>query len=160
MSIVFRVSTKKIYERRLSGIIELSCLQPAMAKRAFQLKSILKREMQSINKNQYGQKLYDCCQQGICFVNHLMTLKGALMRLKAMFAIPAQQMKQGQQHPRIVAITHITMPSSDSTAATNINGRPMRNPRGRQSSHILTPPSTRLKFKFSNSRFPNRSRSK
>lgn len=83
-------------------------------------------------------------QQGICLVNHLMTLMGAFIRLKARFKMPAQQIPQGQQHAKRVAIIQSTMPIKDRRKATNMKGRPMRNPSGRQSqpssSLILTTP--------------------
>lgn len=102
-----------------------------------------KREAHKINQ----KLLIMCSQQGICFVNHLMILIGALMRAKATLAIPAQQ----KQHGRIVASIHMIMPSSESTRPININGRPMTNPRGRQSSqsqHILTPAQIKIRSNF------------
>lgn len=76
-------------------------------------------------------------QHGICSVNHVMTSKGALMRLTANSASRVMQIMQGQQNMSGTVIIHSNTPINESSDATNMKGNPMRNPRGLHSQPIL-----------------------
>jgi hypothetical protein len=73
-------------------------------------------------------------------VNHLITVKGALMRLIANSASIVKHNRHGQQHAKGAVMIQSKMPMSVSIKETSMKGNPSRNPRGLQSSlHILLP---------------------
>jgi len=85
----------------------------------------------------YSEPLKSFSQHGICSVNQVMTLKGALMRLTANSARSVKQIIHGQQIMNGAVMIHSNTPITDSRKATSMNGKPMRNPSGLQLSHIL-----------------------
>lgn len=73
-------------------------------------------------------------------MNHLITVKGALMRLIANSASIVKHNRHGQQHAKGAVMIQSKMPMSVSIKETSMKGNPSRNPRGLQpSSHILLP---------------------